>query len=262
LKKYIAVAFLVAAFFCCGQSFALELAGGKSVDITITHTYASRYISKAQDCFADDDGAYHPSLDLMFPKLILDTDISLTVWGAFALNCGHEEFDEIDYSVSASKDIFKYWNVSGGYSYFDYPKANKLLDSNDPWGSLTLKKIPYLPIDTSITLTAIYQFPAASGGSENGMYYSWGFETGLPLPDVTVFQKDQVLTLGLVNWGTDGVGGLKPSRLYATVFSLGTKYTFGKLAISPSFNYALNHERRINNGAEEIWGVIDVSWSF
>ncbi|MBL7197380.1 MAG: hypothetical protein ISS47_04735 [Candidatus Omnitrophica bacterium] len=253
MRRSIVLVVFLTGIFCCSQGFG---------DITITQTYASRYISKGQDCFPDNDAAYHPSVDITFPALILDTDISLTAWGAFALSSGHEEFDEIDYSVSASKDIFEDWNVAGGYSYFDYPNANKLVDGNEVWGSLTWKKLPYLPVDTSMSLSVVYEFPAASGGSENGLYYSWGFETGLLLPDAAVFQKDQALTLGVVNWGTDGVGGRKSSKLYATVFSLSTEYVFGKMAFSPNFNYALNYENEINNGDEELWSGIAVSWSF
>jgi len=262
MRRSIVLVIFLAGIFCCGQGFGLELEGGKSVDITITQTYASRYISKAQDCFPDNDAAYYPSVDITFPALMLDTDISLTALGAFALSSGHEELDEVDYSVSASKDIFEDWNVSGGYSYFDYPNANKLADGNEVWGALTWKKFPYFPIDTSMILSVVYEFPAASGGPENGLYYSWGFETCLPLPEVAVFQKDQALTLGLVNWGTDGVGGLKSSKLYSTVFSLGTEYVFGKMAITPNFNYALNYENEINDGKEEAWCEIAVSWMF
>ncbi|MBN1913688.1 MAG: hypothetical protein JW788_04740, partial [Candidatus Omnitrophica bacterium] len=125
-----------------------------------------------------------------------------------------------------------------------------------------LKKIPYLPIDVSATACAVYEFPAATGGSERGFYYSWGFDTGVPLPDISIFQKDQSLSLGIVNWGTDGVGGRKPAKLYATVFSLGTEYAFGRWALSPSLHYAINHEETINEGKEEFWTEIDVSWKF
>ena len=136
------------------------------------------------------------------------------------------------------------------------------MDTNDPWGSLTLKKIPYLPIDVSATALVVYEFPAASGGSGKGFYYSWGFETDLPLPDIAVFQKDQSLLLGVVNWGTDGVGGRKSTSLYATVFSVSTEYAFGRLAFSPSVHYAVNHDDAINEGKEEFWGELDVIWRF
>ncbi|MBN1913683.1 MAG: hypothetical protein JW788_04715, partial [Candidatus Omnitrophica bacterium] len=140
MKKYVVFFILTAGFFFCRPAIALELGPGTTVDITLTDTYASRYISKGQDAFADNDSSYHPSVDITFPKLIMDADISFNAWGAFALSKGHEEYDEIDYSVSLSKDILDSWNVVLGYSYFDYPRANELVDTNDPWGSLTLKK--------------------------------------------------------------------------------------------------------------------------
>jgi hypothetical protein len=262
MKKYVVLLVFTAGVFFYREAFALDLAGGKTADITVTEAYASRYISKGQDAFPDNDSAYHPSIDITFPRLMMDTDISFNAWGAFALSAGHEEYDEMDYSISLSRDIFKYWNAVLGYAYFDYPKANKLVDTNDPWIALTLKKIPGLPIDVSAKISAIYEFPAASGGPENGFYYSWGFETKLPLPDITVFQKDQFLSLGVINWGTDGVGGRKPARLYATVFSAGTEYTFGKLAFSPGVHYAANYEDAINEGKGEFWGEFDVIWKF
>ena len=70
MKRYIIILILTAGFFCCREVFALELAGGKAVDITVTQTYASRYISKGQDAFADNDSAYHSSLDITFPTRV------------------------------------------------------------------------------------------------------------------------------------------------------------------------------------------------
>ncbi len=144
-------------------------------------------------------------------------------------------------------------SVSSGYVYFDYPRLDKNSDINEFWSSLTWSKIPYL---------GGYEFEAASDGPENGWYYSWGLNTKLPLPDWKIFQNEQTVSLDMVNWGNDGVGGLKPSRLYSTEFSITTSYCFKKFTVSPSFYYTVNQEEEINSGSDELWGSISVSYAF
>ena len=182
--------------------------------------------------------------------------------GSFPLNSGHEISTELDYSLTGSHDFLDVFNVSSGYVYFDFPKANKNSDYNEFWGSLTWLELPNLPILISATLFTGYEIEAAAEGPENGQYYSWGFVSELNLTQRKLFQEDQKLSLEVTNWGNDGVAGLKPSRLYATELSASTSYSLIGFSIIPAFHYSFSHEKEINSGDDEVWGSIDIRYVF
>jgi hypothetical protein len=241
-------------------TFALEV-GEQEVAVTITESYASRFISQGQDCYPENYPIWETCLDIEFPGLLYDSDLSFSLWWGYPLKAGNVTGEELDYSVAISRDLKDILNISAGYTYFDFPKANKDSDSNEFWGSLTLTKLPFLPISVSFTLYAAYEFRASVKGPEDGWYYTWGFGTELDLPDWKIFREDQNLCLDVTNWGTDGIVGLKSSSLYATECSASTSYSFAGFTITPSFNYVFSHEDAINN-EDEIWGRIDVSYTF
>lgn len=260
LKLVLEVGLVVFTVFA-GESFAFKV-GEKDVDVTLSEDFVSRYIWRGQDLYPDNDAAYQPSIDISVPKLLFGSDVSLNVWGSFPLHKGHETATELDYTLTFTRSVADVFDISVGYTYFDYPKANAKSDVQEPWTSITLNKIPVLPIDVSFTVFAGYDFEAVSGGPDEGWYYSWGFNTELPLPSIAVFQNEQTLALGITNWGNDGVAGMKSSSLYATDISLATTYVFKSFSITPSVNYTINYEDEINNGEEEIWSGLDVSYAF
>ncbi|MFC1624363.1 hypothetical protein ACFL28_03495 [Candidatus Omnitrophota bacterium] len=255
------VLFILCLMWFSTYAFATKI-GNQEVNISLSETYASRYMWRGQDFSPNNDPVMQPSIDIAFPKFVKDTDVSFNVWGAFPLSAGHESATELDYSVTASRDFLDAFNVSSGYIYFDYTKANKNSDFNEFWGSFTWLELPGLPVPISATLFAGYEFEAAAEGPENGWYYSWGFGTELPLLDWVFFQKDQNLALGVTNWGNDGVAGLKSSPLYATEFSVSTSYSFKKFTLAPGVYYSLNHEEEINSGDDEFCGNISLSYAF
>ncbi|MCF7908227.1 MAG: hypothetical protein K9L86_05110 [Candidatus Omnitrophica bacterium] len=245
-----------------GDIYAFEFAG-QPVEVTVTDTYVSRYIWRGQDLYSDNDGAHQPSIDIGFPGLIDGVDLSFNVWGSFPMNSGHEDGEELDYTVTFSRDLFDdQFNFSTGYTYFDFPNTASTADVSESWLSGTLNKIPFLPIDVSASFFAGYDFQAKSGGPDEGWYYSWGFDAELPLLKHSLIQEGQTLALGVVNWGNDGVADLEPSSLYATELSLSTSYALGGFSLTPSLHYTINHEEEINNGDEELWGGFEVSYGF
>lgn len=240
--------------------FALEI-GEQEIAITLTESYASRFISQGQDCFPENGPIWETCLDIELPGFIYDNDLSFSLWWGYPLEAGNVTGEELDYSVAISRDLKDILNISAGYTYFDFPKANKDSDSNEFWGSLTFTKLPFLPMPVSFNLYAAYEFRASAKGPEDGWYYTWGFGTELNLPNWKIFQKEQNLYLDVTNWGTDGIVGLKSTSLYATECSLSTSYNIFGLTVAPSFNYVFSYEDEINN-EDEIWGRIDVSYAF
>lgn len=242
--------------------FALEI-GSQEVEITLTDSYVSRYIWRGQDIYGDNDGAHQPSVDITFPKLLSGTDVSLNIWGSFPLNSGHEDAEELDYTLTFSRDVFnEAVNISTGYTYFDYPNTASTVDVSEPWISATLNKLPFLPVEVSFTGFIGYDLQAKSGGPDEGIYFSWGLDTELPLPQLALFQEGQTLALEIVNWGNDGPADLEPSSLYATELSLSTSYGVAGFSISPNLHYTINYEELINNGNEELWGGLEISYAF
>ena len=262
LKILLMIIFCFSLLGIAANVFAVDLAG-KELDITLTQSYVSRYIWRGQDLYGQNDPALQPSVDLTAPELFLNTDLGINIWGSFPLNAGHQDAEELDYTLSFSRDILDdAFSICAGYTYFDYPNSNQRADVQEPWLSVTLNRIPLLPIEISANVFAGYDFQAASGGPDEGWYYSWGFSTQVPLPKYIFTQQEQTLSLGLTNWGNDGVADLEPCGLYASEFSISTSYNFANFSITPSFNYTLNHEDQINNGDDEIWAGIAVSRAF
>ncbi len=233
------------------------------VEVSVSETFVSRYIWRGQDLYGDNDAAHQLSIDVFFPKLFKDTDISFNIWGSFPMNSGHEDSEELDYTIAFSRDVFdERFNISAGFTYFDFPNTSGTADVSEPWGSMTLNKIPGLPIDISATVFAGYDFAAKSGGPDEGWYYSWGFDTEIGLPVLSIFQDEQTLVLGVVSWGNDGVADLESSSLYATELSVSTSYALAGFTITPSLNYSIGHEEVINSGNDELWGGIELAYSF
>jgi len=242
--------------------YAFEISG-QTVEVTVTESFVSRYIWRGQDLYGDNDGAHQPSIDIGFPKLLYGTDVSLNVWGSFPMNSGHEDGEELDYTITFSRDVLdEKFNISAGYTYFDFPNTASTADVSEPWISLVLNKIPFLPIEVSANIFAGYDFQAKSGGPDEGWYYSWGLATDIILPDLAFIQKDQVINISLTNWGNDGVADLESSGLYATEVSISTSYGFSDFTITPSLNYSIGHEDEINSGNDELWGAIELAYSF
>lgn len=251
---------MVASFF--NNLYAFEI-GGQLVEVSVTDSYVSRYIWRGQDLYGENDGAHQPSIDVTLPKLLKGTDVSFNVWGSFPLDKGHEDGEELDYTIAFSRDLLdEKFNLSVGYTYFDFPNTSSTSDVSEPWWTITLNKIPGLPIDLSFSVFAGYDFAAKSGGPDEGWYYSWGFDTELLLPEFALAQEGQTLALGIVNWGNDGVADLEPSSLYATEFSAATSYALGGFSLTPSLHYTINHQEQINSGDEELWGGFEVSYGF
>lgn len=259
-KVFFVLMLLLGMVYSLGNIFALEI-GNQEVEVTVTESYVSRYIWRGQDLYANDDGAHQPSIDIAFPELLYGTDVSLNVWGSFPLDKGHEDNEELDYTLTFFRDISELFSLSVGYTYFDFPNTGSTADVQEPWASITLNKIPALPIDVSMTVFAGYDFEAASGGPDEGWYYSWGFDTELPLPQSPFLQESQTLAVGIVNWGNDGVADLKASSLYATELSLSLLYAFKGFSITPNFHYTINYEDSINNDDEELWSGIEISYA-
>jgi len=261
-KGFIFIIVLLGFVSFISSAFALEI-GGKEVEIILSDTYVTRYIWRGQDLFGDNDGAHQPSIDITFPKLFYDTDLSLNLWGSFPLSDGHEDAEELDFTVTFSRDILdEIFNISLGSTYYAYPNTVNTANISEPWGALTLNKIPFLPIDVSATVFAGYDFEAHHGGADEGWYYSWSLDTEIPLSRLAFSQKDQKLDIGVINWGNDGVADLKPSTLYATEVYLLTAYTLNNFNFVPSVHYVISHEDEINNGDNEVWFSLSMGYTF
>lgn len=243
------------------DAYAIEV-GEQEVILTVTESYATRYIWRGQDLYATDDPAHQPSIDIAFPELLFGTDVSFNIWGSFPLAQGHEDAEEFDYTITFSQDIFNgAVTLQEGYTYFDFPNTSSTAEVQEPWISFTLNKIPALPVDVYFMIFAGFDFEAASGGPDEGWYYSWGLGTELVLPSVPIFQEGQTLSLEIINWANDGVADLESSSLYATEISCSTSYNLGAASISPRLVYTVNHIDEVNSGDDEIWGYVELSFA-
>ncbi len=232
-----------------------------AVDIDFSSSYVTRYIWRGQDLFGNNDGAFQPSINLSTDEFLENTTLDFNIWAAIPLSQGHQDAEEIDYTLSLTHNFFEdKLTISEGYTYFDYPNTNSVSDVQEPWISINFNELANTGI--SLNLFAGYEFQAESGGPEDGWYYSWGMSKDFVLPDRLKIEPEQSLSLSVTNWGTDGVGGLPASSLYATEMSLSTSFDIEKLSLSPSLNYVINHDDDINQGKEEFWAGIEINYSY
>ena len=112
-----------------------------------------------------------------------------------------------------------------------------------------------------MTVFGGYDLKAGSGGPDEGWYYSWGFDTEIPLPDCVLFQDGQGIAVSVVNWGNDGVADFESNPLYSTEFGLATTYEFTGFSLTPSVHYAVSREEDINS-EDELWAGFEVSYAF
>lgn len=259
LISFIVLFFVIFASSCKAYAFKVD---DKRIEAAISSCFVSRYVWRGQDLYKENDGAHQHDISVVFPESVFGYDLSFDLWASLPVKSSHEDAEELDYSLFLSRGLSEYFDASAGFTYFDFPNANKLYDVMEPWFSLTLKKIPVIPLDISMEIFGGYDFKVASGGPEEGWYYSWGLGTEVPLIKSAFFQNGQALEISITNWGNDGVAGLKPSVLYATEFSFSTTYKFRDFDVTPSLNYSLCYEDEINSGDDELWAAIDISYSF
>lgn len=238
-----------------GHCFASD----QEIEFSVSQSYVSRYIWRGQDLLSNNRAAYQPEIDILFPELIGGVDFGLNIWGSIPVSGGHQDAEEIDYSLIFSKDVGAL-NLSLGFTYFNFPNTSLDSDVSEPWLAIG-GPLPFLP-DLSFNIFAAYDFKVTSGGPDQGWYYSWGFGYNLPLDFLAVVQKGQTLDFAVTNWGNDGVADLKPEFLYATEFSLSTTYSLAKLSLTPSVNFTINHKDDINSGNEEFWTGITLAYNF
>jgi hypothetical protein len=253
--------FVLSLFSLINDSVALTI-DEQETTVTVSESYVSRYIWRGQDLHRNNDPAHQPSIDISVPQAFNNIGMSFNILGSFPLNNGHEGAEELDYTISFFNDISEDFNLSFGYTYFDFPNANSQSDVQESWISVALNEFPELPIAVSVVLFAGYDFKATSNGPDEGWYYSWGLNTELSLPKLLFLQEEQTISLEIVNWGNDGVANLKSESLYATEFSVSTSYSFDAFEVTPSLNYTINYEDEINNGDEEFWSGIQISYAF
>jgi len=256
---FISALFFIYAIFGL-NAYAIE-DDNKEIEFSLTESFASRHICEAQDSFPEDDPVWETSLDATLNDVFQDSDLSLGIWWGYPLESGNVAAEEIDYTIALSHTVADRLDLSFGYSYGDFPKANRDSDFNKFYATLALDEIPNLPIKVAPHMYLAYQFEAAAEGPEDGWYLSWGFTTGLSLPVWKIFQKDQGIYMDITNWGTDGVASINPNFLYATEYSLSTDYNFSAFTITPSFHYLASYDEDINS-EDEVWGRIDIHYAF
>ncbi len=247
-------------FFSLFSFFANFLSyADAAIDISVSQAYASRYIWRGQDLFADNGAACQPEIDIVFPELAGGVGFGLNIWGSIPVSGGQQDAQEVDYTIAFSKDVGDL-NLSLGFTYFNFPNTSLDSDVSEPWLAID-GPLPFLA-NLSFNVFAAYDFKVTSGGPDEGWYYSWGFGYSLPLDFLAVAREGQTLNFAVTNWGNDGVADLKSSLLYATELSFSTSYFLGEAALTPGFHYSINHESQINDGNDEIWGSITVSYLF
>jgi hypothetical protein len=232
----------------------------KKVQVILKQSYVSRYIWRGQDIYADDQGAYQPSLTLDYKNILDSGDLSFNLWGSFATSSGYEQGDELDYSFSYKPNLDLPYEVTLGSTYYDFPQLNRRSDALETWINLAADDLTSL--DLTLNLFAGYNFKVASGGPNPGWYYAWGVSKDFKLNSLLAKDEEQNISLTLTNWGTDGVADLSPSLVYATQVSLDTRYEFSDFAITPSLNYVVNYESGVNQGKEEFWLGLTVAYSY
>ncbi len=210
MKKGIVLAAALIVFASGGIGWAAE--GDLGVDVDVT--WVSKYIWRGFDML-DDKAALQPSVSVD----IFDSGFSVTAWASYAGSSkgagdvstvnGTEWNYILTYSNSAFEGEIYQMDYAANYIYYDFiDGASKTADTQEINVSVAFPQLCGFGVVPNYT--AIYMWPARSGGISNSMggwIHQFGLDYDLTLGEILPNNPEQILTFSWDITYNDGAGG-------------------------------------------------------
>lgn len=245
----------------------------KKFGVTLDAGVTSQYIWRGYDVY-DDHGAFQPSVNMD----LFGTGFFLNVWSSFPIGTGHlpgdpdsgiNDLQENDYKLgykySAFQDEMYALDFMTNYIYYDYTKLNKYADAQELGVGVGMPKL--IPIGPKYLVPSYYcgaLYPAQGGNKaqvEAGRYHEWGLDYDLVVPSfLPPCDKEQVVSLGWDIAYSDGMLGV--SDWSHMTFSVGVPMAVGPVTVKPYVAYQDTFQDDVNPDEDEVYGGVNVSYSF
>lgn len=260
----LALAFLLAST----AASAFEVAEGKNLAVTLDTTLVSKYIWRGYDIY-DDDPAFQPSVDIG----LFDTGFGVNVWGSFALESGHEDTDELDYTLYHSTLLFEdeTYAVDFGtnYVYYDLPNtSSKDTDAQEVGASIAFPSlIPLGPSTLVPSYSVGYLWPRgdeAAFGVDDGWFHTLGLSYDIPLPPLFPQQEEQSFILFADVTYNDGAFDTDPGFTHSTV-GVSASLVWKNFSLRPFANYQWSFKDDLDdnfNPEDELYGGVSLGFAF
>jgi len=220
---------------------------GQEIGIDLDFTYVTKYLWHGYDLYANDIGAFQPSVTASWNGLYAQ------VWGSWADESGYVDDSELDYLFGYEYTLwpeeryalaFNAW-----YNYFDYYKGRDWQDAIELGLSLSLPNvIPLGPSHLVPHYTLFYDFDTGDTNPTflDGFFHEFGLEYGIPIPELFPELEEQFLTLGWQITYEDGVYAGVDSGFTHTALSLSTSFQWKGFYFTPTLLYQWSMEDAVN----------------
>ncbi len=233
----------------------------RTLAVEVDASYVSKYIWRGYDVL-DDDAAFQPSINLD----LFETGFSLNVWGSFALEAGHENLDELDYTLAFAHTFFEEENYaidfSMAYIYYDFPNTDsESSDMQEIGAGLSLPSlIPLGPSHLVPGYDAAYNWPPHGEGPNEGWFHIFSLSYDLPITPLLKNQGEQAMSLWADLTYNDGAYDSEPSWSHSTV-GVCTSFEWQSFTLTPAVNYQWSFEDTVNE-EDEFWASLSLTYSF
>ncbi len=228
---------LIASLASFGRPANAEPSISASVD------YVSAYIWRGMDSHAEDDPAIQPDVTISLPR-----NWSFDIWASYGIDGGvNSNLDEVDFTIAKSGSFSPFIDWQAGYTYYTFHSVNQdegvPCESQETFAGVSFPKLPLKP--------AINMYVDWETG--DGVYASL---TGTYEFRNAFFKNADPASLS-VNLGySDGPWGTLPGVSDITT-SFSNPIKAGKFVITPSLNYSIAPDERVNVD-DEIWLAVNV----
>jgi hypothetical protein len=238
----------------------------KNIGVTLDVTYASRYIWRGFDVYANNHSAIQPRLTIDW----MGSGFGTTVFYSRANGSGFEEKQEYDYSMFytghlAQEEVYA-TNYTIGWTYYQYPELNRKSNAQEAFLTISMPRI--LPGHIVPSYTVVKMWPAVSHSDVADNYddSGWAHIVGLgyDLRGVIPNMPDQAIHLSADAVYNDGVG---PHANVAhdwsdAVFGISSGFAVtDKLTVTPGFYYQSSWEDTVDT-SDEYWATVNAAYKF
>ncbi|MGC9328002.1 MAG: hypothetical protein ACP5I1_10240 [Candidatus Hinthialibacter sp.] len=258
----------LAAYACLlpMAGFAVDL-GEEEVEVTLEHTYTTKYIWMGYDIFSDDAGAFQPSLTVDWREFYMG------VMGSLADESGYQDEEELQYFLGYNRRFFEddvyALNTVVGYTYYDRYKSDSVSgkdgvsDTSEIWVGMYFPQL--IPLGDSYLVPSTSFFYEYDGiqhedDVDNGWLFKFDLSYDLPIPALISDQDKQTLNFNCNVMYNDGIFGSDSAWSHSGL-GIETTFEWRGLYFTPSLHYQFSFDDTINP-EDEFFSAFTIGYSF
>lgn len=257
---------LLAAIMLMSVTGLVQAQANNDLGVALDVTYASRYIWRGFDVYANEHSAIQPKLTIDW----YGSGFGTSVFMSRANGSGFENKEEIDYTIFYNGNLFAdeayTTNYTVGWVYYNYPEFSNKHAAQEAFLALSWPKI--CPAGVVPSYTVVKMWPSVSNSPAEENYTDSGiahiFGLGYDLRGVIPNMPEQAIHLSADAVYNDGVGPVaNVSHDWShAVFGISSGFPIAEnLKFTPGFYYQSSWEDTVNT-SDEYWTSLTLSYKF